>query len=212
MSILGNRVLRKEDPKFLTVGGSYVDDLRLEGAAHVVYVRSTMAHARITNVDTAEAEKAPGVLAVYTAANFDLPPMPPGAPFVNPAMSRPWLADGVVRFVGDMVAAVVAESRAQAVDAAELVLFDYEPLPVLVDPDAALSSDTVLFPEAGANLAFTLPDDLVAVGMIPADAAGRDENLFAGCDVVVRQRIVNQRVAPCPLEVRAAAASWGSDG
>src|SRR5579884_2965401 len=140
MSILGNRVLRKEDPKFLTVGGSYVDDVRLEGAAHVAYVRSTMAHARITSVDTSEAERAPGVLAVYTSANFDLPPMPPGAPFVNPAMSRPWLADGVVRYVGDVVAAVVAETRAEAVDAAELVMIDYEPLPVLVDPEAALDS------------------------------------------------------------------------
>ena len=212
MSILGNRVLRKEDPKFLTVGGSYVDDLRLEGAAHVVYVRSTMAHARITTLETSDAEKAPGVLAVYTSANFDLPPMPPGAPFVNAAMSRPWLADGVVRFVGDLVAAVVAETRAQAVDAAELVMVDYEPLPVLVDPEAALESDTILFPEAGSNVGFVLPDDLVNVGMIPAEAAGRDESLFDGCDVVVRQRIVNQRVAPCPLEVRAAAASWAADG
>ena len=212
MSILGNRVLRKEDPKFLTVGGSYVDDIRLDGAAHVAYVRSTMAHARISALDTSEAEKASGVLAVYTSTNFDLPPMPPGAPFVNPAMSRPWLADGVVRYVGDLVAAVVAESRAQAIDAAELVMVDYDPLPVVVDPEAALDSETLLFPDAGTNIGFTLPDDLVNVGMIPAEAAGRDESLFDGCDVVVKQRIVNQRVAPCPLEVRAAAASWDADG
>ena len=212
MSILGNRVLRTEDPKFLTVGGSYVDDIRLEGAAHVVYVRSTMAHARITGIDTSEAEAAPGVLAVYTAANCDLAPMPPGAPFVNTAMTRPWLASDVVRFVGDVVAAVVADTREQAADAAERVFVDYEPLPVVVDPERALDGDTVLFPDAGTNLALSLPEDLVAVGMIPAEAAGRDEGLFEGCDVVVRQRVVNQRVAPCPLEVRASLASWGPDG
>ncbi|HEX5265751.1 MAG TPA: xanthine dehydrogenase family protein molybdopterin-binding subunit [Acidimicrobiales bacterium] len=210
MSILGNRVLRTEDPKFLTVGGSYVDDIRLEGAAHVVYVRSTMAHARIAAIDTSEAEGAPGVLAVYTASNCDLAPMPPGAPFAPPAMARPWLADGVVRFVGDMVAAVVAETRTQAVDAAEMIFVDYEPMPAVVDPEQALGGGTLLFPDAGTNVAITMPDDLAAVGMMPA--ASPDEALFADCDVVVRQRIVNQRVAPCPLEVRASAASWGSDG
>jgi carbon-monoxide dehydrogenase large subunit len=210
MSILGNRVLRREDPKFLTVGGSYVDDIRLEGAAHVVYVRSTMAHARVAAIDTSEAERAPGVLAVYTAAQCDLAPMPPGAPFAPPAMARPWLADGVVRFVGDMVAAVVAETREQAVDAAEMVFVDYEPLPAVVDPEQALAGDTLLFPDAGTNVAITMPDDLAAVGMMPA--ATPDEALFSDSDVVVRQRIVNQRVAPCPLEVRAAVASWGSDG
>ena len=212
MSILGNRVLRTEDPKFLTVGGSYVDDLALEGAAHVVYVRSTMAHARIVSLDTSEAEASPGVLAVYTSANCDLAPLPPGAPFAPPAMGRPWLADGVVRFVGDMVAAVVAETRQQAVDAAELVFVDYDPLPAVVDLDAALAGETLVFPDAGTNVCLTLPDDLIPVGMIPAEAGNRDEALFDGCDVVVRQRIVNQRVAPCPLEVRAAAAAWGSDG
>ncbi|HET6811556.1 MAG TPA: xanthine dehydrogenase family protein molybdopterin-binding subunit [Acidimicrobiales bacterium] len=210
MSILGNRVLRKEDPKFLTVGGSYVDDMRLEGAVHVVYVRSTMAHARISAIDTSEAERAPGVLAVYTAANCDLAPMPPGAPFAPPAMARPWLADGVVRFVGDMVAAVVAETREQAVDAAEMVFVDYDPLPAVVDPEQALTGDTLLFPDAGTNVAITMPKDLAAVGMMPEGE--RDESLFDGCDVVVRQRIVNQRVAPCPLEVRASVATWASDG
>ena len=212
MSILGNRVLRTEDPKFLTVGGSYVDDIRLEGAAHVVYVRSTMAHARIGAIDTSEAAGAPGVLGVFTAAEFDLPPMPPAIPLLNGAMSRPWLADGVVRFVGDIVAAVVAETREQAVDAAEMVFVDYDPLPAVVDPDAALEGQTLLFPDAGTNVAFTLPDDLIPLGMIPAEAATRDEKLFDGCDVVVRQRVVNQRVAPCPLEVRASAASWDADG
>jgi carbon-monoxide dehydrogenase large subunit len=211
MSILGNRVLRKEDPKFLTVGGSYVDDLRLDGALHVVYARSTMAHARIAGIDTSEAAACPGVVAVYTAADIDLPPMPVGAPFANGEMKRPWLAESVVRYVGDMVAAVVAETREQAMDAAELVFVDYEPLPAVVDPEAALAPGaTVIFPEAGTNLAVTIPDDLAGI-MVAPDAAQQDETIFDGCEVVVRQRIVNQRVAPCPLEVRAAAARFDGD-
>ncbi len=211
MSILGNRVLRKEDPKFLTTGGTYVDDLPLEGAAHVVYVRSPMAHARIRSIDTSEAVSAPGVVAVYTGDDVDLEPMPPGAPFANPAMVRPWLAKGVVRFVGDMVAAVVAETREQAVDASELVFVDYEPLAVVIDPEAAVDNETFVHEEAGTNVVFRIPEDFVSVGMAPPEAATEPPGLFEGCDVVVRQRIVNQRVAPCPLEVRAAASLWEGD-
>ena len=207
MSILGNRVLRKEDPKFLTVGGSYVDDLPLEGALHVVYVRSTVAHARIGRIDKSQAEAAPGVVAVYTASDVDLAPMPNGAPFGNPAMTRPWLADGVVRYVGDLVAAVVADTRTRAADAAELVEVDYEPLPAVVDPEAALGDETLLFPDAGTNLVMTIPDAVAGI-MLPAEAAEQDEGIFDDCEVVVRRRITNQRVAPCPLEVRAGAAAW----
>ncbi len=208
MSILGNRVLRREDPKFLTTGGTYVDDLPLEGAVHIVYVRSPMAHARIHSIDSTEALRSPGVVAVFTAAEVDLPPMPPGAPFANPAMVRPWLADGVVRFVGDLVAAVVAETREQAMDAAELVLVDYEPFPVVIDPEAAAGSDILVHEAAGTNVVLRMPEDLVSVGMVPPEAATEPPEMFAGCEVVVRQRIVNQRVAPCPLEVRAAASRW----
>jgi carbon-monoxide dehydrogenase large subunit len=199
MSILGNRVLRKEDPKFLTTGGTYVEDLALEGAVHVVFVRSTVAHARLVSVDVSEAKVAPGVLEVLVGSDLNLPPSPPDMPIINQAMSRPLLADGVVRFVGDMIAAVVGESREAAVDAAELVVVDYAPLQVLVDPEEALRDEVVLFPEVGTNVSFDL-------------SFGRDETLFDGCDVVVRRRILNNRVAPCPLEVRAAASHWGPDG
>src|SRR3954447_2882372 len=101
-SILGTRVLRVEDPKFLTSGGVYVDDLRdprLAGAAYVTYVRSVVAHARVT-VDASAAAAAPGVLAVVTAADLtalDPPPLP--LPYIPPHMNRAWLADGVVRYV-----------------------------------------------------------------------------------------------------------------
>ena len=196
MSILGNRVLRKEDPKFLTVGGTYVDDLPLEGAVHVFYVRSTLAHARILSIDTSEAAAAPGVVAVITAADVDLEPVSTN----NPNIKRPLLARDVVRFVGEPVVAVAAETRAQAADAAELVFVDYDPLPAVVDPHSSKNGEVLLFPDTGSNVAMAFPNPKA------------DPDLFAGCEVVVEERIVNQRVAPAPLEVRAIAAAWGDDG
>ena len=198
MSILGNRVLRREDPKFLTTGGVYLDDLRLAGAAYVTYVRSTMAHARVGSVDVSEARRAPGVIDVVTVDDLDLEPINPFG-FVNQEMRWPWLARGVVRYVGEPIAAVVTEERYQGQDAAELVYVDYDPLPAVVDPVEAVDSSILLFPEAGTNLATSLEP-------------GEDPDLFEGCDVVVRRRILNQRVAPCPLETRASAAAWGDDG
>jgi carbon-monoxide dehydrogenase large subunit len=199
VSILGNRVLRTEDPKFLTVGGTYVDDLRLDGCAYVTYVRSPVAHARIVSIDNSSAKQAPGVLAVFTGAELGLPLLEPAMPMFNPLMNRPPLAVDTVRFVGECVAVVISETRAQGVDAAELVEVDYEPLPVVVDPEAGLSGETLLFPEATTNVCLDF-------------SFGRNEALFDGCDVVVRQRMINQRVAPCPLEVRAGAVRWGDDG
>jgi aerobic carbon-monoxide dehydrogenase large subunit len=199
MSILGNRVLRKEDPKFLTVGGSYVGDLRLEGAASVTYVRSTMAHGTIVELDLEEARRAPGVIDVVGASDIELGPVPLAMPLLNAEMTRPWLADGLVRFVGEPVVAIVSETPEAGADAAEKVFVDYEPLPLVLDPEQSLEADTLLHPKAGTNSAF----DMVL---------GTDESLFDECDVVVEQRIVNQRVAPCPLEVRAAAARWEEDG
>jgi carbon-monoxide dehydrogenase large subunit len=199
VSILGNRVQRKEDPKLLTGGATYVDNLPLAGAAHVTYVRSTIAHARIASIEVDEARAAPGVIGVFTAADIDLPMMTPGIPLLDQAMARPYLADGVVRFAGEAVAAIVTEERYQGEDAAELVFVDYEPLPAVVDPEAAEQSEVVLFPDAGSNVTMRLMFE-------------HHDGLFDECDVVVRQRMVNQRVAPCPLEVRAVAAEWGDDG
>src|SRR5687768_14055553 len=99
MSILGNRVLRKEDPKFLTTGGEYVDDVALEDAVHVTYVRSTMAHARLASVDVTDALAADGVLGVVTGADVvdDLGDFPSDMDALNQAMRRPWLATDLVR-------------------------------------------------------------------------------------------------------------------
>ncbi len=144
-SILGNRVLRKEDPKFLTTGGVYMDDVRdeslLAGAAHVTYVRSTAAHARILSIDTSAALEQPGVIGIFTGADLGLEPVP--APF-NPMVSRPLLAMDVVRYVGEPIAAVVTERADQGEDAAEAVVIDYDVLEVLVDVDSAVASSTHL--------------------------------------------------------------------
>ena len=198
MSIFGNRVLRVEDPKLLTAGGTYVADVRapeLDGAAHVTYVRSTSAHATIASRDVDEARGAAGVLGVFTSRDVDLAPLPPASPIFNPAMPRPLLADGVVRFVGEPVAAIVSEHPDQGADAAELVWPDYEPLPVVVDPVAAARDEVLLHPAAGTNVVVDL-------------AFGEDPDLFDGCEVVVAQEVVNQRLAAVPLEPRAAAAAW----
>src|SRR5690606_31030738 len=146
-SILGTRVLRVEDPAFLTVGGNYIADLDLPGAAHVTYVRSTVAHARITAVDVDDARKAPGVIAVFSAADIDLPPAPPAFPLVDARFTRPFLADGITRFVGEPVAVIVSETPEQGADAAELVYVEYDPLPVVVDPEVAVRDETLLFPD-----------------------------------------------------------------
>jgi aerobic carbon-monoxide dehydrogenase large subunit len=200
-SILGNRVLRKEDPKFLTTGGMYVDDLLdeplLAGAAHVTYVRSSQAHGVITLIDSSEALQQPGVIAVLTAADLELQPVP--SPF-NPAVARGLLAIDKVRYVGEPIAVVITERADQGEDAAEAVVVEYDVLPALVDMEASMTSTTLLYEAAGSNVVF----DTTALGM-PENTG---ESFFEGCEVTVTGRFVNQRVAPCPLEVRGSAVAW----
>ena len=201
MSVLGNRVLRTEDPRMLTEGARYVADLRFDGAAYACFVRSTVARGRLVGVDTTEARTQPGVLGVFTAADLALPDLSP-TPVVNQRMARPILARDAVRFVGEPVAAVVAETAAAATDAAEHVAVDIEPQPVVVAlPDAA-AGDTLVHQDAGTNVAFDMP------------ASGHAEAPlnFSGCEVTVEASLVNQRLAAVPLEARSAAAEWSSDG
>ncbi|MFA9564004.1 MAG: xanthine dehydrogenase family protein molybdopterin-binding subunit [Acidimicrobiales bacterium] len=197
MSILGTRVLRKEDPAFLTGGARYVadlDDPRLGGAVTVVFVRSQIAHGRIESIDKGDAETMPGVVAVLTAEDLGL-----GLLLTNPpapdTMRQPALATDTVRFVGEPVVAVLAETEAQALDAAEQIWVDVEPLTPVVDVQDAATDEILLFPEAGTNTAVALPGEA-------------DDDLFDGCEVVVRQEMMNQRLAGCPLEGRAGAATW----
>ncbi|MSO78560.1 MAG: xanthine dehydrogenase family protein molybdopterin-binding subunit [Acidimicrobiia bacterium] len=201
-SILGNPVQRVEDPRILSGEAKYFDDLSPHGCAHIVFVRSTMAHANITAVDTSDAESMPGVVGVYTKDTLELAPVP-GFVMLDAVFSRPPLADGVVRFVGDVIAAVVAETRTQAVDAAEMVVVDYDPLPAVVDPEAALADGApLLFPAHGSNEAL----DLVVMG------ATSDPNILDGAEVVVSGRFVNQRVAAVPMEPNGILIEPGHDG
>jgi carbon-monoxide dehydrogenase large subunit len=203
VSILGSRVLRIEDPPLLMEGGSYCADVRddrLDGAVHATYVRSTVAHARLASVDVDAARALPGVVDVVSGADIDLAPIPG---WFNPVMAREYLARDRVRFVGEPVAVVLTERPDQGEDAAEAVAVDYDPLPVLVDPVAALTSEVLPFPDAGTNVVCEFGD---SGGTGPDGAGGPDA--MAGCEVVVRRRILNQRLAACPLEVRSSAAVW----
>lgn len=202
-SILGERVLRKEDPKFLTTGGVYLDDFddpRLTNATWVAFARSPFAHGSISSIDVDDALGMPGVVAVHTAATLELEPV---ASAFNPNVARTLLASDRVRWVGEPLAAVVAETYQQAVDAAEMVYADIDPLAAQVDITAAASSEVLIYPDAGSNVIF----DSNAFG--GSDNSG--EEFFADCEVVVSQTVLNQRVAPCPLEPRAAAAAMVDD-
>ncbi|MGD9531204.1 xanthine dehydrogenase family protein molybdopterin-binding subunit [Pseudonocardia sp.] len=198
-SILGTRVRRVEDRALLTGASTFVGNLRPDGLLHATFVRSPMAHARITGIDTGPASSQPGVVAVFTAAGLALPAHHTFLP-TNPRVLRPPLATDRVRFVGEAVALVVAESVSVAADAAELVEVDYEPLPAAVDPEAALAPDAPLqFPELGTNLA-------------TGSRSPATPDPLAGAEVVVRARMVNQRVAVLPMEGNAILVEPGGDG
>ena len=177
MSILGNPVLRREDPRLITDGGQFVEDVPLEAAAWVTFVRSTMAHARITGIDVAEAKAAPGVLGVFTRADLGtvLDHLPHIIPVYTDATVRPLLASEVVRYVGEPIVAVVAEDRYAAADAAELVVVDYDPLPVVIDPEAAARDEVLLFPAHGTNTVATM--------------GSKTEADFDGAEVVIELKI-----------------------
>ena len=140
MRILGQRVLRREDPRFLTTGGTYVADVRdrlLDDCVHLYFVRSTHAHADLVGVDVSSALGRPGVRAIFTASDLDVGDMPPVLPRFDPAFSARLLARERVRYVGEPVAVIAADSAAEAVDAAEHVTVHCAPC----------DREALLFPE-----------------------------------------------------------------
>ena len=186
-SILGSTVRRREDPRLITGRGCYVDDLAFEDGLHVAFVRSPVAHARLSRLDLATARATPGVVGAFAAADLGLPAKLALA-ILPDVFARPPLAVDTVRFVGDSVAVVVAETRATAEDGAEAVAADYEPLPAIITLEqAAAEGAPVVFPEHGSNVAF-------------ATAYGGDEDVLAGAEAVVTGRFVNQRLAAVPME------------
>ena len=199
MSILGNRVRRSEDSRFITGAGVYGDDLELEGALHATFVRSLLPHARIKSIDTSAIDQIPGAR-VFTAKDLGFDPIPVGMPMYNEAMKRPVMATDTVRFVGDLIAVVLTEDRLQGPDAAELVFADLEELPPVPDGEAALKGDSLLFPDAGTNVVWGTP---------PSESG---DAFFEGCEVVVSTKLESQRLASCPIECRTSAARWSDDG
>jgi len=158
--IFGSGIRRREDPRLMTGQADYTDDIRLRGMVHAAILRSPHAHAKINSIDTSAARNAPGVLAVYTGADTDgvLNPIP--CAWLPPdsdikAVDHPAMAVDTVRYVGDAVAVVVAESRYQAEDALELINVDYSALPSVVNPQAAMASGAPqLHEDAPNNQAF----------------------------------------------------------
>jgi carbon-monoxide dehydrogenase large subunit len=193
-SILGNAVLRLEDPTLLTGEGKYVDDIAAPGALYVAFARSSVAHGTITSVDVSAAEAMPGVVGVYHAGGDDLGLAPlQQFPMMPATLNRPIFASERVRFVGDIIAAVVAESRAAAADAADAIVVDYEPLPTVLNPVDALAPDApLLFPEHGSNVCF-------ATAFPPED----DSDPLEGAHAVAEVTMVSQRLAGVPMESNA---------
>ena len=203
---MGSRVRRREDPALITGQGKYTADFCPENTLHLAFVRSPYAHAKIISIDSEEAQALPGVVAIFSAE--DINPNLAGttpigmagteAPFFdakNPP--RPVLGSGKVRFVGEPVAVVVAESPETAVDARDLIFVDYEPLDVVIDPEAALAETAPIIHEAwNSNLAFRwepTKEDL--------------SEIFAQAAHTIELRLENQRVIPNAMEPRAAVAS-----
>ena len=197
-SILGTRVLRTEDPGLLTGSRAYLADLPLPGKLHAVFVRSDVAHGTITSIHREDALAMPGVIEVLTATELGIAPHH-GFATVHPDFARPPLADGRVRFVGEPIAVVLAETFEQGEDAAETVWADIEPLPTCVDAEAALAADAEqIFPGHGSNQALVIVD--------------KPRTDLSTADVIVRGRYVNQRMAVVPMEPDCCAAEVDADG
>ncbi len=202
---IGQPVRRVEDQRLVTGRGRYTDDINLPGQAYGYVVRSPHAHARIRRIDTSRALAAPGVLAVLTAADTGEAAVPCFVPMKNrdgsdaPMPPHPVLVRDKARYVGDKVAFVVAETRAQARDAAELVEIDWEPLDAVVDTAGAIGAGALpVHAECPNNVAFDWHfGDEKAV----ADA-------FAKAARTVRLELVNNRLVCNPMEPRAAVAEW----
>ncbi|HSG87396.1 MAG TPA: xanthine dehydrogenase family protein molybdopterin-binding subunit, partial [Candidatus Limnocylindrales bacterium] len=197
--VLGARVKRVEDARFITGSGRYLDDIQLPGMTHMAILRSPYAHANIRSVDVSAAKAMPGVIAVFIGADIPYNPLPMAWPaggasgLQNNVNTPRALATDSVKWTGEGVAAVVAETAEQAVDALEAISVDWEPLPAVVDAEKATQPGAPqLHENAPSNVVFEW-----AVGDKPATDKAIDEG-----EVVIRQRLVNQRLIPNAMEVR----------
>ena len=197
--IIGAPLKRREDARFITGKGRYLDDIQMPGMAYLAILRSPYAHARIRSIDTAAAKAMPGVVAVYTGADIPYNPLPMAWPaggsagLQNNVNSPRALATDDVKWTGEGVAAVVADTPELAQDALEHIAVDWEPLPVVVDAEAATR-------DGAPQLHENAPNNVVFDWTV-GDRAGTDAAL-AAADTVVRQRLVNQRLIPNAMETR----------
>ena len=201
--VFGASLRRVEDPRLIRGAGRYVDDVHPAGCLHAVFARSHLAHATIARLSLEAAKNAPGVVAAWSAADFeDLEPLEIEAPVDNtPLPARRVLAAGRTRYVGEAVAMLVAESRELAVDALEQIDLELDPLPVVTDMEGALAKDAaLLYPEFGTNLAFG-----------KESKHGQVKRAFDRAAVLVKERLINQRLIPSALEPRGALA-WIDNG
>jgi aerobic carbon-monoxide dehydrogenase large subunit len=192
---------RREDIRFLTGAGHYTDDIKHYGATTAIFCRSTVANGIIKSIDISAAENMPGVLAVFTGADFaDVGGNPAGwlinsrdgTPMKEP--KRPVLAHGKVRHVGDAYAAVIAETELQARNAAEAIVAEIEELPAIVDMAAALAGDAFVHDEIGTNQCFDW-------GWIEDNRAATDAAIKAAPHVTTLE-LVNNRLVPNAMEPR----------
>jgi carbon-monoxide dehydrogenase large subunit len=197
---VGKRIKRTEDPRLIKGLAHYVDDIGLPGTLHVAFVRSLYAHARIKGVDTTEALKSPGVVAVYTGKDIaeKVGPVPCAAAL--PDLKVPdyrVLATDKALFVGHPIAAVVAADKYSARDAVDLISVDYEELSAVVDVEAAAEGGTVIHEKFGDNIAYKL-----------TSGEGDIEAALKSADHIVTQRMVHQRLAPMAMEGRGVLARY----
>jgi carbon-monoxide dehydrogenase large subunit len=208
--LVGERVKRREDPRLIQGRATYVDDLKIAGMRHMAFKRSDIAHGRIKSIDTKAAAAMEGVEAVYTGADIAkvLGPMPIGTPFPSPPHHA--VAVDTVRYAGEPVAVVIASDRYVARDAVDAITVSYDPLPVVVDPEQAMTGKpTVIHPDFANNLAVALVPS--GTGVAPdfsvVDNTAVDK-AFADAEVVVSQRMVNHRLVPNAMEPRGVVAHW----
>ncbi|HFC12776.1 MAG TPA: xanthine dehydrogenase family protein molybdopterin-binding subunit, partial [Anaerolineae bacterium] len=213
--LFGQRIKRNEDPRLLTGQALFVDDVELPKMVHLMFVRSPYAHARILEIDKEDAEAMAGVIAVYTAEDLGdywqpgpllVPPPPVDGMIFNQRTQVP-LAKGKVRYAGEPVAVVVAESRYIAEDAAELVFVDYEILDAVVDLEAAISAET---PAVHADIPL-VKGKFNNVNAHVLQIKGKDKNfdsIAATAAAVVKRRYYYDHGASCPMETRGVVADW----
>jgi carbon-monoxide dehydrogenase large subunit len=206
-ALVGTPVKRREDPRLITGQATYVDDIKLIGMLHMSVVRSPYGHARINSINTEAARNHPGVVAVYTAQDLKgaVGTVPIAVPLGAIAAGmgvRSALAEGKVRFYGDPVAVVIASDRYAARDARDLVEVDYEPLPAAVDVEKAMQPGTpVLYEDFGTNVALANHPDSAEIDKVFAQTQAEG-------GIVFKTRLVNQRLAPMPMETRGVVAQY----